>query len=132
MEEEATVSAEENLALLRRLFEARAKADLDAIDEILAPDFVVHTKVFAGQLSYLSDRQAYKRSVAEYFGAFSNVRFLIEDQVAGGDKVVTRFSVSGTHDRREIMSVAPSGREVSYMTIVIQRIEGARSSRTGA
>jgi predicted ester cyclase len=126
MEEEATVSAEENLALLRRLFEAHAKADLDAIDEILAPDFVVHTKVFAGQLSYLSDRQAHKRSVAEYFGAFSNVRFRIEDQVAGGDKVVTRFSVSGTHDRREIMSVAPSGREVGYMTIVIQRIEGGK------
>src|SRR5919107_2333787 len=38
MEEEATtVSAEVNLALVRRLFEARAKADLDAIDEILAP-----------------------------------------------------------------------------------------------
>ena len=120
------MSAEENLALVRRLFEARAKADLDAIDEILAPDFVVHTKLFPGQRSNLSDRQAYKRSVAEYFAAFSNVRFLIEDQVAGGDKVVTRFSVSGTHDRREIMSVAPSGREVSYMTIVIQRIEGAK------
>src|SRR5215213_598157 len=126
MEEQAPVSAEENLALVRRLFEARAKADLDAIDEILAPDFVVHTKLFPGQRSNLSDRQAYKRSVAEYFAAFSNVRFLIEDQVAGGDKVVTRFSVSGTHDRREIMSVAPSGREVSYMTIVIQRIEGSK------
>jgi predicted ester cyclase len=126
MKEEAPVSAEENLALVRRLFEARAKADLDAIDEILAPDFVVHTKLFPGQRSNLSDRQAYKRSVAEYFAAFSNVRFLIEDQVAGGDKVVTRFSVSGTHDRREIMSVAPSGREVSYMTIVIQRIEGGK------
>ena len=126
MEEEPPVSAEENLALVRRLFEARAKADLDAIDEILAPDFVVHTKLFPGQHSNLSDREAYKRSVAEYFAAFSNVRFLIEDQVAGGDKVVTRFSVSGTHDRREIMSVAPSGRERSYMTIVIQRIEGGK------
>ena len=126
------MSAEENLALVRRLFEARAKADLDAIDEILAPDFVVHTKLLPGQRSNLSDREAYKRSVAEYFAAFSNVRFLIEDQIAEGDKVVTRFSVSGTHDRREIMSVAPSGREVSYMTIVIQRIEGARSPRSGA
>ena len=93
---------------------------------------MVHTKLFPGQRSNLSDRQAYKRSVAEYFAAFSNVRFLIEDQIAEGDKVVTRFSVSGTHDRREIMSVAPSGREVSYMTIVIQRIEGARSPRSGA
>src|SRR5919112_295118 len=126
MEEEAPVSAEENLALVRRLFEARTKADLYAIDEILAPDFVVHTKLLPGQRSNLSDREAYKRSVAEYSVAFSNVRFLIEDQVAGGDKVVTRFSVSGTHDRREIMGITPTGRERSYMTIVIQRIEGGK------
>ena len=114
------------------MFEARAKADLDAIDEILAPDFVVHIKLLPGQRSNLSDREAYKRSVAQYSVAFSNVRFLIEDQVAGGDKVVTRFSVSGTHDRKEIMSITPTGRERSYMTIVIQRIEGARSPRSGA
>src|SRR5215211_6667647 len=126
MEEEAPVSAEENLALVRRLFEARAQADVDAIDEILAPDFFVHTKLLPGQRSNLSDREAYKRSVAEYSDAFSNVRFLIEDQVAGGDKVVTRFSVSGTHDRREIMGITPTGRERSYMTIVIQRIEGGK------
>jgi serine phosphatase RsbU (regulator of sigma subunit)/predicted ester cyclase len=125
-EEEAPVSAEETLALVRRLFEARAKADLDAIDEILAPDFVVHTKLLPGQRSNLSDREAYKRSVAEYSVAFSNVRFLIEDQVAGRDKVVTRFTVSGTHDRREIMGITPTGRERSYMTIVIQRIEGGK------
>ena len=120
------MSVEENMALVRRFFEARGKADLDAIDEMLAPDFVVHTKLFPGQQSDLSDREAYKRSVAEYFTAFSNVRFLIEDQVAGGDKVVTRFTVSGTHDREEIMGVAPTGRKATYMTIVIQRISGVK------
>jgi predicted ester cyclase len=119
---EAPVSVEENMALVRRFFEARANADLDAIDEMLAPDFVVHTKLFPDQQSELSDREACKRSVTEYFAAFSDVRFLVEDQVAGADKVVTRFSVSGTHDQREIMGVAPTGREASYMTIVIQRI----------
>ena len=40
------MSVEENMALVRRFFEARANADLDAIDEMLAPDFVVHTKLF--------------------------------------------------------------------------------------
>jgi predicted ester cyclase len=123
---EAPVSVEENMALVRRFFEARANADLDAIDEMLAPDFVVHTKLFPDQQSELSDREAYKRSVTEYFAAFSDVRFLVEDQVAGADKVVTRFSVCGTHDQREIMGVAPTGREASYMTIVIQRIEGGK------
>jgi ketosteroid isomerase-like protein len=41
-EEEASVSAEENRALVRRLLEAEDKGDLDALDELLAPDFVDH------------------------------------------------------------------------------------------
>ena len=42
-EKETPVSAEENKALVHRLFEAQAKGDLDAIDELLAPDFVDHS-----------------------------------------------------------------------------------------
>src|SRR5215211_4616266 len=123
---EHTVSVEENMALVRRFFEARGKADLDAIEEMLAPDFVVHTKLFPDQQSDQSDREAYKRSVAEYFAAFSNVRILVEDQVAGGEKVVTRFIVRGTHDRRELMGVAPTGREATNIAIAIHRIVGGK------
>src|SRR5215211_9401572 len=123
---EHTVSVEENMALVRRFFEARGKADLDAIEEMLAPDFVVHTRLFPDQQSDQSDREAYKRSVAEYFAAFSNVRFLVEDQVAGGEKVVTRFIVRGTHDRRELMGVAPTGREATNIAIAIHRIVGGK------
>jgi ketosteroid isomerase-like protein len=43
-EQKAAVSAEEdNMALVRRFLEARAKGDLDVMDEIMAPDFVDHT-----------------------------------------------------------------------------------------
>jgi ketosteroid isomerase-like protein len=37
------MSAEEKMALARRLMEARVEGDLDALDEMLAPDFVSHT-----------------------------------------------------------------------------------------
>jgi ketosteroid isomerase-like protein len=37
--------AEQNKTLVRRLFEARGKLDLDALDKMLAPDFVSHTSV---------------------------------------------------------------------------------------
>src|SRR5215208_612881 len=53
---------------------------------------------------------------------FSNRTLLIEDQVAGGDKVVTRFIVRITHDRGELMGVAPTGREMTNRAIVIHRI----------
>ncbi len=111
-------SAEENKALVRRFLEARGKADLDAMEQIMAPDFVDHTLAPGQQL----DRESYKRSVAEYVSAFSNIRILIEDQVAGGDKVVTRFVGRSTHDRRELMGVAPTGVELTNRVIVIHRI----------
>jgi serine phosphatase RsbU (regulator of sigma subunit) len=113
-----SVSVEENMALARRFLEARGKGDLDALDEMVAPDFVDHT-LAPNQEPNL---EGYKRQVAEYSAAFSNVRFLIEDQVAAGDKVVTRFTVSATHDRGELMGVAPTGRELTDVVIAIMRI----------
>jgi serine phosphatase RsbU (regulator of sigma subunit)/predicted ester cyclase len=116
------MSAEENMALARRFLEARGKGDLDALEQMMAPDFVDHTLV-PGQEP---DREAYKRQVAEYAAAFSNLTYTIEDQVAGADKVVTRFTVSGTHDRKALMGVAPTGREATNMAIAIHRIVGGK------
>jgi serine phosphatase RsbU (regulator of sigma subunit)/ketosteroid isomerase-like protein len=117
------MSAEQNKALVRRFFEARVKTDLDALDKMLAPDFVSHTKLLPGQQP---DREGYKRTVAEYSATFSDRRFLVEEQVAEADTVVTRFTVRATHDRRELLGVAPTGREATYKTIFIHRISGGK------
>ena len=114
--------AEENKALVRRFMEARAKADLNAIEEMMAPDFISHG-LLPGQQP---GREGLKRSIAEIAATFSNRRRFIEDQVAEGDKVVTRYTLRATHDRRELMGVAPTGREVSYKAIVIHRISGGK------
>jgi predicted ester cyclase len=122
------MSAEQNKALIRRLYEAqedvsRGKADLDALDKMLAPDFVSHTKIVPDQPP---GREGYKQAVAELSATFSNQRFLVEDQVAEGDKVVSRFTVHLTHDGRELMGVAPTGRELSFKSIEIHRISGGK------
>jgi serine phosphatase RsbU (regulator of sigma subunit)/predicted ester cyclase len=114
--------AEENMALVRRFLEARVKADLNAIEEMMAPDFISHG-LRPGQQP---DREGYKRQVAEFVTAFSGVRFVIEDQVAVGDKVVSRISGRATHDRRELMGTAPTGSEIASMAIFIHRISGAK------
>jgi serine phosphatase RsbU (regulator of sigma subunit) len=51
---------------------------------------------------------------------------IIEDQVAGGDKVVTRFTVHATHDRGELMGVAPTGRDLTNRAIIIHRISDGK------
>ncbi len=77
------MSVEENMALARRLVEAQVKGDLDAMDELMAPDFINHTKLLPGQEP---DRESYMRGISAYHAAFSDVRFVIEDQVAGGTR----------------------------------------------
>jgi predicted ester cyclase len=124
-----SVSVEENMALARRFFEARVKTDLDALDKMLAPDFVSHTAAPGQQL----DRESYMRHAAESVSAFSDVRFVIEDQVAAGDKVVTRISGRGTHARSELLGTTPTGTEIASIAIFIHRIsEGKISEEWGA
>jgi serine phosphatase RsbU (regulator of sigma subunit)/ketosteroid isomerase-like protein len=116
------MSAEENLALARRFMEARVKGDLEAVDEMMAPDFVSRTSLLSVQEP---DREGVKWVTAQ-LAAVSNASVHFEDQVAQGDKVVTRFSAHATHDRGELMGVAPSGREITFMPIFIHRIEGGK------
>ena len=123
-----TSAEEKNKALVRRLFKVQedlqsGKADLNALDELLAPDFVSHYKKLPSQQP---DREGYKRVLTELRATRSNVSYLIEDQVAGEDKVVTRFIVQTTDDEGELMGVAPTGREVTGKAILIYRIEGGK------
>ena len=120
-EEDVSVSWEEekNKAVVRRFWEAVANADLEALDELLAPEFVDHS-AFAG---LEPDREGYKQQVAEQHAALSDVRVIIEDQVAKGDKVVTRFTWRSVHDRGEYFGLMPRNKEVVVTAMSIHRIE---------
>jgi predicted ester cyclase len=114
---------EENMALARRFLEARIKGDLDAVYEMMTPDFVSHTKLLPDQEP---TREGQIWATAQFDAALSNRSIHFEDQIAQGDKVVTRFVVHATHDRGELMGLAPTGRELVFMPIDIHRIEGGK------
>ncbi len=67
---------------------SRRKAYLDALDEMVAPNFVNHTKPLPGEEP---GRESYKKAVAELSATGSNTRYLIDDRVAGEDKMVAHF-----------------------------------------
>ena len=60
---------EDNMALSRRLMKARVKGDLDAVDEMLTPDFVTHTKLVPGQQP---GREGEKWALAQFSAAVSD------------------------------------------------------------
>jgi ketosteroid isomerase-like protein len=104
-EEDALLSSEEekNMALVRRFLEAQANADLDTLEELLAHDFVDHSLLPGQEPS----REGYKQQVAEQIAALSEVRCIIEDQLAKGEKVVTRITWRSIHDRGEYFGLMP-------------------------
>jgi steroid delta-isomerase-like uncharacterized protein len=114
--------SEENKALVHRLIKEVEKGNLDVIDELLASDFVDHDLLPDQE----PDREGYKRGIAEDRAAFSDLDITIEDQIAEGDKVVTRFTWRGTHARGRFAGVAPTGKKVEAKAIFIHRISGGK------
>ena len=117
-----SLEEEKNKALVRRFWEAVARGDIDAIDELLAADFVDHSTL-AGQEP---GREGYKQQVAEQHAALSDVRSPIEDQLAKGDKVVTRITWRSIHDRGEYFGLMPRDKEVVVTAMAMHRIEGGK------
>jgi serine phosphatase RsbU (regulator of sigma subunit)/predicted ester cyclase len=122
--EEAPVSRaqENNKTLVRKFFEeVWNKGNVTVVDELLAPDFVDRS-LLPGQES---SREGYKRSITEFRAAFFFDDLTIENQIAEGDMVVTKFSTRCIH-RGEFLGVPPSGEEATYSTIRIHRIVGGK------
>ena len=113
---------EENKAIVRRGFEeVWNQKKLDVIDEILAADYVGH---MPGSPE-LQGTEDYKQFVTMYQNAFPDNQFTIEDQITEGDKVVTRWTASGTH-KGELMGIPPTGLKSTVAGITIDRIAGGK------
>ncbi len=111
-----------NKAVARRLLEEGInKGNLDLVDEVVAPDYVGH---LPGGREVLG-AAGYKELVGMYLGAFPGMQVSIEDQLADGDKVVTRWTGRGTHTG-DLEGVAPTGKEVTVTAITIARFEGGK------
>ena len=112
--------SEENKAIARREWEEIwNQGNLDVIDEICAPNYVGHFL----PPGMPSGREGYKQLVTMYRAAFPDIQITIEDQIAQGDKVVTRWTSTGTH-KGELMGVAATGNFGSITGISINRIVG--------
>jgi serine phosphatase RsbU (regulator of sigma subunit)/predicted ester cyclase len=122
-EEKAPVSSgDENKALVRRFVKAQWEKDLAALEEMMAPDFVDHS-VLPGQGT---TREDYLQDVAEDQAASSDAQLSIEDQMAEDDRVTTRLAIHGAHDQEIFTGVPPTGVELKFTGIIINRVVGGK------
>jgi len=118
------MSAEENKALVRRcLADVWDGGRLERVDDLLAESFVRHGP--SATEGEIRGRDGFKRLVSMYRATYPDLRVPIEDQVAEGDLVVTRWTARGTH-RGELMGIAPTGNPVSVSGMILDRVVDGR------
>jgi len=94
----AQTSTPGNKAIARRYFEdILNKGSIPAIDAIVAPDVV-----FRNPPAVVTGIDGFRKLVASLRAAIPDLRFTLEDELAEGDKVATRWVMRGTRDGKKI------------------------------
>ncbi len=111
------MSTEDNKALVRRYQEAHNSNNLAALDDIVAPNLISHSGIpgLPGGL------EGGKMVHMMFMSAFPDGHVTIEDLVAEGDKVVERFTFSGTN-QGSFMGAPPTGKHITASGMSIFRI----------
>ncbi len=119
--------SEENKILSRRVVEEVLVAgNLDVVDEILSKDYVHHDPAMPEEGH---GREHFKEFASMYRSAFPDVHMQIEDQIAEGDRVETRWVASGTHEG-DLMGINPTGNRVTVAGMTIDRIADGQIAET--
>src|ERR671917_1420301 len=111
------MSEEVNKAIFRRYIdEVGNQGNLEVADEIF-DHYIAHQP--DGSMLERGPEDV-KRFQREWRSAFPDIRISIEDQIADGDKVVTRITIGGTY-QREFRGIAPTGRKIELQGVTIFR-----------
>ena len=92
-----------------------------AIDELVEPDALIHMPLPI----QATGAQALKQVWAMLLRGLPDVHVTVEDLIAQGDKIVSRNTVTGTH-QGEYMGLPPTGKSITYNEIFIFRFAGGR------
>ena len=118
------MSTEENKAVVRRWFdEVLSRGDLDALDSICAechPQFAVVRGVIEPAPLGMS---GLKNLITGLRSAFPDLQATVEEQIAEGDKVVTRVTIRGTQEG-EFLGMPATGRSFTIPGVSIWEVRG--------
>jgi predicted ester cyclase len=116
------MSSEANKALVRRFYEQIDQGNLAAIDELVAEDYIDHNPPPLPGLA--PGREGIKQAFSLFWKATPGYH-RIEDQIAEGDKVVTRLTAVGRHEG-DLPGAPRTGNDLKMTSITIHRIENGQ------
>jgi steroid delta-isomerase-like uncharacterized protein len=101
--------------------EAFNRGEVSVLDELVADDFVEHDPM----PGMSPDRQGLKAMIRGLHEAFPDFHTEVEDQIVAGDKVVERWSCTGTQEG-EFMGLPPTNRHIEIHGMDISRLADGR------
>jgi steroid delta-isomerase-like uncharacterized protein len=113
------MSAEHNKRIARRVFEeVWNEANFATADALVDPDYINHAPGLPGMPP---GSEGLKYLVSTFRAAFPDLQMTVEDQIAEGDRVATRWTMRGTHTGA-FLGIPPTGKAVASTGINIERI----------
>lgn len=120
-EQRITMSAQENKEKARRLMEdAFGQGKTEVLDEVLHSDFVCYDP--NSEAGEVRGAETIKGEIEYFRSAVPDLTYTVEDQVAEGDEVVTRWTARGTH-QGEFFGVSGTGNRIEMSGIQIDRFD---------
>jgi steroid delta-isomerase-like uncharacterized protein len=116
------MSAEENKEIVRQFWGVWEEGNLGLVDELVGLDYVNHSP---GMPNQPEGPEGIKAVVSMFRACMPDLRVVIEDVIAEGDKVMMRYRIEGTHEG-ELFGVPPTGRRVSIESITVERVSGRK------
>ena len=113
------ITAENKAIIQNALEEIWNQGNLDAADEYFTADYVYHA------VPEIHGAEGIKQHVAALRASFPDFHLSLDDMIAEGDKVVSRWTGGGTHTG-EFMGIPPSGRQIKITGIIISRIANCK------
>jgi steroid delta-isomerase-like uncharacterized protein len=116
--------SEQNKALSKRFAEEIFnQGKLQLADELVASNATFHDPGVPG--GKFTGPEGFKQFAQVYRGAFPDLHITINDQVAEGDKVASRWTATGTH-KGQLMGIAPSGKHATITGMILDRYQNGK------
>jgi len=113
---------EQNKALARRVMEALNKGDPNSIKELMAPEFVRYSPSTTIDIRSLEE---FVEAVKMIHSGLPDIHISIEESYAEGDRVISRYTMRGTH-QGEFVGIPATGNKIETSGILIFRIENGK------
>src|SRR6202163_179770 len=115
--------SEANKNVVRRLFqEVWNKGNLQVTDELFTPNYAHHD---ASTPDFGRGPDSEKKRATLYRTAFPDIHLTIEDVIAEGETVMTRWSCRGTH-KGDLNGTAPTGKHVTISGVTVVRVSNGK------